>query len=116
MGQTKLMSLIETKVNTGVGFVGSWLLAVYAMPFFGLHPSPGQATGVVAMYTVWSLVRSYSVRRVFNRLGVRRAAGEATPSLHPDHQAHADSLTRPGSTTEQVSKCAWGADLPDPKQ
>ena len=116
MGQTKLMSLIETKVNTGVGFVGSWLLAVYAMPFFDLHPSPSQATGVVAMYTVWSLVRSYSIRRVFNRFGVRRAAGAAAPSQHPDHRAHADSLTHPGSMTEPVSRYAWGAGSPDPKQ
>ena len=95
MRQTKLMSIIETKVNTGIGFIGSWLLAVYAMPFFGLHPSPGQATGVVAMYTVWSLVRTYAVRRAFNRLGVQRSIAVAAPSLHPDHQAHADSLARP---------------------
>lgn len=65
--QTRRASLVEAAVNVSVG----WLVAVAAnlvvLPAFGLPVSAGQAAGIGAAFAGVSLVRSYGVRRLFNR-------------------------------------------------
>lgn len=59
-------SALEAIVNTIVGFVGSWLLTFVALPLIGMTtPSISQAFGLTVIYTIWSLVRSFGVRRAF---------------------------------------------------
>jgi len=65
--QTRKASGIETITDVGVGFAGSWLLTFYVLPIWGFLPSISSATEVTLIYTVWALVRKYTVRRAFER-------------------------------------------------
>lgn len=65
MSQSPLQSLVEVVTNTSIGVVGSWLIAYSVM-----SSTPDAATAstiTVAGCTVWSVLRSWVVRRVFNR-------------------------------------------------
>ena len=66
--QSKMMSLIEAKANAVVGLLVSWLFTYLCLPWFGLEPSPIDATGITACYFVLSLGRSYVLRRLFAAL------------------------------------------------
>ena len=66
--QSRLMSLVEAKSNAVVGLLVSWLFTYFCLPWFGLEPSPLDATGITACYFILSLARSYVLRRFFNRL------------------------------------------------
>jgi hypothetical protein len=65
--QTRLMSWVETVVSTASGFVVSYLITLFLLPAMGFPVSHGQSLGIVSIYTVASLVRSYVVRRMFSR-------------------------------------------------
>ena len=66
MKQTRRHSIIETLTDVFVGFVGSWLLSYYVLPFWGFVPSVQSATEVTVIYTLWAFLRKYAVRRAFN--------------------------------------------------
>ena len=73
--QSKRASLIEAGTNVIVGYtvaVGSQLVL---FPLFGIHVNPGEHLLLGMFFTTISLVRSYMLRRVFNRvrLGSRQA-------------------------------------------
>lgn len=67
MRQSRKGSLTESIVNTMIGFwigVGAqW--AVF--PLFGMSPSFAQNCGIAVCFTIVSIVRSYVLRRLFNR-------------------------------------------------
>jgi len=65
--QSKLMSFIEANTNAIVGLAVSWLFTFYGLPLFGLEVGPMQATGITACYFGLSVVRSYILRRWFNK-------------------------------------------------
>ena len=73
VGQSRRWSLIETTTNTVVGFAGSYLLMAYAVPAIwpNIQPSQGQSFAVVVLFTVWSLIRGYGLRRFFNWLHIK---------------------------------------------
>lgn len=64
--QTKRQSLIETCSNTFIGMVGSWLITL--MCIRGITDPFSATTVTVLLCTIWSLVRGYWVRRVFNKV------------------------------------------------
>lgn len=64
--QTKLSSLIESCVNTFIGFLISLLVTVLIFPVFGIHVPFNTQVGLTAVYTGVSILRSYAVRRFFN--------------------------------------------------
>lgn len=66
--QSKRGSLIEAVVNTAVGFALSWLTGLVAYPLLGVQVSHAQNIAVVCIFTVVSLVRSFVLRRLFNRI------------------------------------------------
>ncbi len=66
MAQSKKMSTVEILTNTSIGVIGSWLLTAYI-----LKTTPGETTGFVLIFTVWSIFRGYAVRRFFNWLHAR---------------------------------------------
>ncbi len=70
-GQTKLGSVAEAWINVFVGFGISFAANMIIFPWFGFHVHAGQAMVIGMIYTVISLVRSYVLRRIFNRLTVR---------------------------------------------
>ncbi len=66
--QSKRMSMIETATNVVVGLAISYSVQLVVFPWFGIHISHSTNASITAIFFVASLVRSYTIRRVFNRL------------------------------------------------
>ena len=71
--QSRLMSFIEAWANVFVGYWVSVAANYVVLPWFGFHVSAGQAIGIGVIFTAISLVRSYLLRRWFNRMVNRNA-------------------------------------------
>ena len=65
--QTKTQSLIESIVNIVVGYLLALATQIVAFPLFGVAFSLSANLQLGAIFTVVSLLRSYTLRRVFNR-------------------------------------------------
>ena len=72
--QSRWMSLAESVTNIVVGYCLAVLTQVIVFPLFGLSVSLGENLGIGAVFTVVSLVRSFTLRRAFNAM-VSRSAG-----------------------------------------
>ena len=59
--QTKKKSLLESLVNTGVEFIGSVFICRW---IFGFRYD--FSIVMVSIFAVWSIVRNYGIRRIFN--------------------------------------------------
>lgn len=68
MMQSKRMSLIEALTNIGVGMLISFLAQLWLFPRYGIHVSTSDNVEIVLFFTAISVVRSYSIRRIFNRI------------------------------------------------
>lgn len=71
--QSKRMSVIEAFANVMVGYgvaLGSQLII---FPAFNIHVSIQQNIQITNYFTAISIVRSYTLRRVFNRALKRRS-------------------------------------------
>lgn len=66
-GQRRTHSAVESVANVGVGYSVAVLAQVLVFPLFGIEASFGTNLKVGAVFTAISLVRSYTLRRVFNR-------------------------------------------------
>ena len=66
MNQSRLGSLIESAINTAIGFIVSFVAWPVAAWMTGIEYSSGQHWAVVAFFTVVSVARSYVIRRWFN--------------------------------------------------
>jgi hypothetical protein len=62
------MSFIEAWSNIGVGFLVNYCANLLIFPLFGMHISLAANFVMGLIYTAISLVRSYALRRVFNRI------------------------------------------------
>ncbi len=65
--QTRLQSLLESWVNIAVGLGVSACANWLVFPLFGWHLTGRQNVTLSLIYTAISLVRSYLLRRLFNR-------------------------------------------------
>jgi hypothetical protein len=65
--QTRRMSVVETCTSTALGFALSYALNVVLHAALALPMSAGQNLLMTGAFTVLSLVRSYFLRRLFNR-------------------------------------------------
>ena len=70
-GQSKRGSLVEAALNTFLGWFVAFLANLAILPWFGLPVTPGKAAGIGVAFAVVSLVRSYLLRRLFERFGKR---------------------------------------------
>jgi hypothetical protein len=68
MGQTRLGSWLEAWANIAIGFAINWAANMLIFPLFGFNITATQAFHVGLIFTAISLVRSYVLRRVFNRI------------------------------------------------
>lgn len=66
--QTRLGSWIEAWANIFVGFGVNWAANMLVFPLFGFNITAGQAFHVGLIFTAISLIRSYALRRIFNRI------------------------------------------------
>jgi hypothetical protein len=68
VSQTRLGSFIESWANVAIGFAINWCANMLILPLFGFHVTGAQAFGIGVIFTVISVVRSYALRRVFNKI------------------------------------------------
>jgi hypothetical protein len=68
MSQTRLGSWLEAWANIVIGFGINWAANLLIFPLFGFDITPSQAFHVGLIFTAISLVRSYILRRTFNRI------------------------------------------------
>jgi hypothetical protein len=67
MTQTRRQSLIEAWANIAAGLGLSMLMNALLFPHFGWQITGHQNLMLGGIFTVASLVRSYTLRRLFNR-------------------------------------------------
>lgn len=72
MKQSKLMSWVETCLNTGIGFVIAITAQLLVFPLFGFNPPLSTNLYIGLIFTVVSIVRGYVLRRLFEALHIRR--------------------------------------------
>lgn len=68
MRQSRRMSLVEAIANVAVGYGIAVATQVLVFPLFGLHASLADNLLIGTIFTVVSIVRSYSLRRLFDAL------------------------------------------------
>lgn len=73
--QPRYLSIIETIVNVFVGFLVSLLLTFYILPLWGFVPTVKQATEITIIYTLASLIRGYTIRRIFKCISGKHCNG-----------------------------------------
>lgn len=66
--QSRIYSFIESLTNIVVGFIINVIANIIVLPIFGFHPSLLEASGMGLIFTIISLLRSYFLRRIFNRM------------------------------------------------
>ena len=67
MIQSRCMSLVEAVANVAVGYALAVATQIVVFPWFGLHPSLGENLAIGAIFVGISLLRSYTIRRLFQR-------------------------------------------------
>ena len=66
--QLKRHSLLESIVNVAVGYFVALLSQIIIFPIFGMKVSLRDNVLIGVFFTVISIVRSYLLRRLFNKL------------------------------------------------
>ena len=68
--QSRLWSFIEVVTSVTVGFIIGVLSNIIVLPLFGLYASVTDSILISVIFTCIGVVRSYIIRRVFNKLNV----------------------------------------------
>ena len=68
MRQSKRMSLLESIVGTFIGLLVALLTQMIVFPMYNLEVTLIENFEIGLIFTAVSLMRSYIVRRVFNRI------------------------------------------------
>lgn len=79
MSQSRLGSFIEAVINIIIGFGINFTANALVFPLFGWQISTSENFLLGGVYTVISLVRSYTIRRWFNariRMTAAKLAGD----------------------------------------
>ena len=74
--QSRRQSLIEAVANVVVGYALAVITQIVVFPWFGLQISFRDNIAIGAIFVIISLVRSYAIRRVFER---KKEPAEAGP-------------------------------------
>lgn len=70
-GQSRKHSMIEAVINVLIGYWIAIGTQALVFPMFGLHVDFATDMLIAGVFTVVSLVRSYSLRRLFNYIHMR---------------------------------------------
>ena len=71
------MSLVEALANLGVGYLLAVLTQAIVFPLFGVWMSIGATLEIAGIFTALSIARSYTLRRLFEALRIRKAERES---------------------------------------
>ncbi|HWL06479.1 MAG TPA: hypothetical protein VNQ99_16350 [Xanthobacteraceae bacterium] len=77
MKQSRTMSLVESLTNVAVGYGIAVIAQILVFPLFGLSTTLANNMAMGAIFTVVSIARSFTLRRVFEAIRMR-SANEAT--------------------------------------
>ncbi|WGG59332.1 DUF7220 family protein [Brucella intermedia] len=77
MKQSRTMSLVESLTNVAIGYGIAVITQILVFPLFGLSTTLAENMAMGAIFTVVSIARSFTLRRVFEAIRMRRA-NEAT--------------------------------------
>lgn len=72
MKQSRIMSWVETCLNTGIGFAIAITAQVLVFPLFGFNPPLTTNLKIGLIFTAVSIARGYLLRRLFETLHIRR--------------------------------------------
>lgn len=72
--QTKRQSFVEALVNTAVGYLTAFPINLAAAKLFGYTMPAGENLALITVFTLWSFVRQYVIRRMFTRIEWKRVA------------------------------------------
>jgi len=75
MRQSKRMSFLESLINVTVGYGVAVSAQIAIFPMFGLQVALSDNLAIGAIFTAISIVRSYTLRRIFEEIRVRRVWG-----------------------------------------
>jgi len=67
MTQSRRMSMVEAITNVAVGYALAVVTQIVVFPWFDLHPSLGENLALGGLFTAISLIRGYTLRRLFER-------------------------------------------------
>ncbi len=79
MKQSRMMSLAEAVANVIVGYGMAIMVQMLVFPLFGLHATFADNLLIGAIFTATSILRSYSLRRVFEMIRAKK------PFRSPSH-------------------------------
>lgn len=68
--QSRAMSAVESVANVAVGFGIAVVTQAMVFPAFGFHAAASQHVAIASIFTVVSLARSFTLRRVFEAIRV----------------------------------------------
>jgi len=68
MKQTRAMSLVEASANVAVGYGVAVVTQILVFSLFGLTTTIAENMAMGAIFTVVSILRSFTLRRVFEAL------------------------------------------------
>ena len=71
MKQSRKASLVESLLNIAVGFLIALVTQILVFPMFNIHVSGSDHLAITGIFTVVSVARSYSLRRLFEVVRVR---------------------------------------------
>ena len=72
MKQSRLMSLVEAVANVVVGYGVAVVTQILIFPVFGLHTTLAQNLKMGAVFTVVSIARSFTLRRLFEAIRTKK--------------------------------------------
>lgn len=105
MSQPRHRSALESVANVAVGYGLAVATQALVFPLFGLDATAGEHAAIGLIFTAVSLVRSYTLRRIFNTLDSRRGC-EACQSRRRASAAALYSLMASSTARRGVS---WDA-------
>lgn len=82
MKQSRLMSLVEAATNVIVGYSIAVATQLVVFPWFDLPARLDDALAIGAIFTIVSIARSYTLRRIFEAIRIGMAAGRDRAEHH----------------------------------
>lgn len=70
IGQPRSHSVFETISNVFIGYWIGVLTQIIIFPLYGIHVSFRDNASITLIFTIISLIRSYVVRRIFNKIHI----------------------------------------------
>jgi hypothetical protein len=71
MKQSRAMSLVESLTNVAIGYGIAAVTQIVVFPLFGLSTTLAENMAMGAIFTVVSIARSFTLRRLFEAVRLR---------------------------------------------